>query len=297
MICAPLLVREQTLLMAVLHELREGLPVTLRGFDTDNDTVFISETIRECCVDTDVEFTRCRPYRKNDQAWVEQENGAIVRRIVGYQRLEGIAAVRVFVNYFQPSFKLAEKHRNGARVHKRYHAPATPYERMLKDPRTPEDARKRLQEVYTTMDPVRLLQEIRGGQQRLAEFGDSTATAALPVPLEQFLAGLKTAWRSGEIRPNAQHKPTPKRGRRWPDPLVEVTDQLKLWFTAEPWRTGRELLEKLQIEEPRTYPVGLLRTVQRRLKIWRAEHAQEMVFGAFTPTDAARVAGSVEGQC
>lgn len=200
------------------------------------------------------------------------------------------------MNYFQPSFKLAEKHRDGARVHKRYHTPATPYERMLKDPRTPEDARRRLQAVYATLDPVRLLQEIRGGQQRLAEFADGTATAALPVPLEEFLAGLKTAWRSGEIRPNAQHKPSPKRGRRRPDPLVEVTDQLKLWFTAEPWRTGRELLDKLQSEQSRPYPVSLLRTVQRRLKIWRAEHALEMVFGALTPTDRALVDVSVEGQ-
>jgi hypothetical protein len=71
------------------------------------------------------EFTRCRPYRKNDQAHVEQKNGAVVRRIVGYRRLEGLTAaaalgelyrtVRLFVNFFQPSFKLAEKDREGAR--------------------------------------------------------------------------------------------------------------------------------------------------------------------------------------
>ena len=70
-----------------------------------------------------------RPYRKNDQAWVEQKNGAVVRRIVGYRRFEGVAAAaalarlyattRLFVNFFQPSFKPAEKRRDGARVMQR----------------------------------------------------------------------------------------------------------------------------------------------------------------------------------
>ena len=75
-------------------------------------------------------------------------------------------------------------------------------------------------------------------------------------------------------------KPQAKRGRRRPDPLVAVTAQLQTWFEAEPWRTARELLEKLQAEQPGNYPDGLLRTLQRRLKIWRADRAHEMVFGS-----------------
>ena len=134
--CAPLLVREQRLLIEVLGELRKLLPFALLGFDTDNDSVFMNETVRDYCQASGVVFTRCRPYRKNDQAWVEQKNGAVVRRLVGYRRFEGLeaaaelarlyAAVRLFVNFFQPSFKLAEKQRDGARVIKRYHKPATP---------------------------------------------------------------------------------------------------------------------------------------------------------------------------
>jgi len=136
--CAPLLVREQTLLTAVLSELRSLMPFSLLGFDTDNDSVFINETVRDYCAAAQIAFTRCRPYRKNDQAFVEQKNGAIVRRLVGYRRFEGVAAAkglaelyaasRLFVNFFQPSFKLAEKHRDGAKVLKRYHKPATPYQ-------------------------------------------------------------------------------------------------------------------------------------------------------------------------
>ena len=116
---APLLVREQTLLVDVLGEIRRRLPFPLLGFDTDNDTVFMNETVRDYCAAEKIELTRCRPYRKNDQAHVEQKNGEIVRRMVGYRRYEGIAAAeqlarlyapaRLFVNAFQPSFKLAEE--------------------------------------------------------------------------------------------------------------------------------------------------------------------------------------------
>ena len=87
--CAPLLVREQTVLVAVLSEIRKRMPFPLLGFDTDNDSVFMNETVQSYCKEAGVEFTRCRPYRKNDQAWVEQKNGAVVRRIVGYRRLCG----------------------------------------------------------------------------------------------------------------------------------------------------------------------------------------------------------------
>jgi hypothetical protein len=62
--------------------------------------------------------------------------------------------------------------------------------------------------------------------------------------------------------------------------------QLHAWFTAEPWRTSRQLLERLQAEQPGIYPDGLLRTLQRRLKIWRSEIAHTMVFGAINSQPA-----------
>ncbi len=90
--CAPLIVREQTLLSAVLTELRKQAPFALLGFDTDNDTVFMNETLKAYCGAANIAFTRCRPYHKNDQAFVEQKNGAVVRRTVGYRRFEGSEA-------------------------------------------------------------------------------------------------------------------------------------------------------------------------------------------------------------
>ena len=87
----------------------------LLGLDTDNDTVFMNETVQGRCAARGITFTRTRPYRKNDQAWVEQTNGTVVRRMVGYRRYEGheaatmlgeiYAVSRLFVNIFQPSFK------------------------------------------------------------------------------------------------------------------------------------------------------------------------------------------------
>ena len=175
------------------------------------------------------------------------------------------------MNFFQPSFKLAEKSRDGAKVTKRYHAPATPHQRLISDPRTTVAIRERVAAIHATLDPVQLLSAIRSGQQRLVEIADRLVLGETPAPtaptLEEFLSGLRTAWREGEVRPTSRPKEKAKRGRRRPDPLVVVTGQLHHWFEAEPWRTARELLERLQDEQPGAYPVGLLRTLQRRLKV------------------------------
>ena len=220
--CAPLLVREQKLLTEVLSEVRKRMPFALLGFDS----VFMNETVKSYCDEAGLTFTRCRPYRKNDQAWVEQKNGAVVRQAVGYRRYEGLdaaaalarlyAALRLFVNYFQPSFKLAGKVRDGAKVRKTYHPPATPYQRLLADGGTSEDARHRATEIYATLDPVKLLQTIRTTQQELVEIADRSAAINLAAtttpPLGEFLCGLRTAWRDGEVRPINRPKPKDRAG-------------------------------------------------------------------------------------
>jgi hypothetical protein len=136
-----MVVREQTLVIESAEDVRSKLPFTMRGLDVDNDSAFINETLVGYCRDQKLELTRCRAYKKNDQAWIEQKNGAVVRRMVGYGRLEGMesaavlnrlfASARLFVNFFQPSFKLLSKTRDGAKVTKKYHLPATPCERLL----------------------------------------------------------------------------------------------------------------------------------------------------------------------
>jgi hypothetical protein len=305
--CAPLIVREQTLLSTVLTELRKQLPFALLGLDTDNDTVFMNETLKAYCDAANIAFTRCRPYRKNDQAFVEQKNGAVVRRMVGYRRFEGLEAAtllaelyrsaRLFVNFFQPSFKLIAKRRDGARVRKTYSAPMTPHQRLAADVRTPDEVRARLQEIYAALDPVVLLRDIRASQERLAALADVQPvghTAAAEQPIELFLTSLRTAWKDGAIRPTDRPIVKAKRGRRRPDPLVHATPDLRKWFEAEPWRTGSELLSRLQTEYPGAYPNKLLRTLQRRLKAWRSEQANALLCQSASKIDplATRADGS-----
>ena len=187
--CVALLVREQTLIVQGFAKVRSDLPFAMRGLDTDNDSAFMNETVLGYCQAQGLELTRSRAYKKNDQAWVEQKNGAIVRRLVGYGRLSGLPATRalaqlyavsrLYINFFQPSFKLKSKTREGARVTKRYHAPMTPCERLLSLPSVDEAIKAQLRSQLAQLDPVRLLHDIRAAQHELAAFaaqGSAPAT-------------------------------------------------------------------------------------------------------------------------
>ena len=157
---------------------------------------------------------------------MEQKNGAVVRRLVGYGRLEGVAAgetlarlysaSRLFVNVFQPSFKLAEKTREGARVRKRYHAPETPCARLLASDAIPAVMKQRLGALLGTLDPLGLLDEIRTVQHHLAALAAGATVHPLPqrdAELDRFLRSLAVAWRAGEVRPT--HQPAAKAPRWW----------------------------------------------------------------------------------
>jgi hypothetical protein len=211
---APLVVRESGLLVETLDRVRLGLPFALRALDVDNGSEFVNESLINYCLTHGIELTRSRPWRKNDQAWIEQKNGAVVRKLLGYRRFQGIAAAqaitrlygasRLFVNFFQPSFKLAEKHREGARVSKRYHPPLTPCDRLLQAESIPDASKIKLREVASALDPLKLLEEIRAMQAHLvaiADGGDVPPATPEPPDLAGFVASLSSAWRAGEVRP------------------------------------------------------------------------------------------------
>ncbi len=220
---APLVVRESGLVVETLDRIRQGLPFALRALDVDNGSEFVNETLIQYCLSHGIELTRSRPWRKNDQAWIEQKNGAVVRKLLGYRRFQGIAAAqaitrlygasRLFVNFFQPSFKLAEKHRQGAQVTKRYHPPQTPCERLLQAESIPDAAKSKLREVASILDPLKLLEEIRAVQAHLAALADGeqlpTPTHA-PPDLSAFVASLSNAWRGGEVRPTFSIEAKPR---------------------------------------------------------------------------------------
>ena len=87
-----LVAREQSLVVEGLEVLRRQFPMPIRGIDSDNDSAFINETLLTYCQQQKIEFTRSRAYQKNDQAWIEQKNGAVIRRFVGYERYTGLIA-------------------------------------------------------------------------------------------------------------------------------------------------------------------------------------------------------------
>jgi hypothetical protein len=87
---AAMVVREQVLVTETVQGIRARLPFPMLGLDVDNDSAFINETLLNYCREQGLELTRSRAYRKNDQAWIEQKNGAVIRKLVGYGRLEGL---------------------------------------------------------------------------------------------------------------------------------------------------------------------------------------------------------------
>jgi len=211
---APIVVREGSLVVETLDRIRAGLPFALRALDVDNGTEFVNDRLIEYCLGHGIELTRSRPYRKNDQAWIEQKNGAVVRKLLGYRRFEGLAAARaiarlygasrLFVNFFQPSFKLASKHRDGAKVTKRYHSPLTPCDRLLQTEGIPSAAKDKLREVSAQLDPLKLLEEMRAVQAYLTALADGETPPAMgsePPNLATFVASLSSSWRGGEVRP------------------------------------------------------------------------------------------------
>src|SRR6185312_5455876 len=158
----------------------------------------------------------------------------------------------------------------------------TPFQRLLADTRVSAETKEQARAIHATLDPVALLREMRAAQQYLVEIADGTlsdGTKPTAPTLEQFLSGLRTAWKEGEVRPTANPQPKAIRLRRRPDPFAAVDGQLRKRFETEPWRTSRELLEHLQSEYPGVYPDKLLRTLQRRVKVWRRTVAQKMIFG------------------
>lgn len=139
--CFSLRHRSQIAVTEALDQLRQRLPFPLLGIDSDNDSVFINDLILNDCQMHKITFTRCRPYKKNDQCFVEQKNWSIVRHTIGYQRFESQAAhqllgdiyaeLHLYTNLFQPTFKLVSKKRTGAKVSKKYETPKTPLQRVL----------------------------------------------------------------------------------------------------------------------------------------------------------------------
>jgi hypothetical protein len=294
--CAAMRVRNQILVIEGFDKVAADLPFEMLGVDSDNDSAFMNQGVFDYCKEHGLEQTRSRAYKKNDQAWVEQKNGAIVRRLVGYGRLSGAEATkalaqlyassRLYINFFQPSFKLKSKTRDGARVRKVYFAPATPCERLLVHSSVKPAIKEKLKAQFKSLDPVRLLQEIRLAQQTLSDIAaHGVRTEAAPSGTSDvavFLASLSSAWKDGEARPTHRKRPTATHWwRTREDPFADAWPVIEGWLIAEPSVSANALMDRLAAMIPDAYASkAQLRTLQRRVKAWRAERAKEMILGS-----------------
>ena len=153
-----------------LKEIKERLFFPLKGIDSDNGNEFINAHLLNYCKKEHITFTRARPYRKNDNCFVEQKNYSVVRRAVGYLRYDTDEELRImnklydvlslYINFFLPSMKLLEKTRIGSKVIKKYDKPRAPYKRIIALDAVSEEVKEKLRKTYGELNPLSLKRQI-----------------------------------------------------------------------------------------------------------------------------------------
>lgn len=309
--CLPLLYKDADFVIHAFKKARTRFPFPIRGLDTDNGSEFITHKLYEYCREEQISFTRSRPWKKNDQCFVEQKNGNVVRRLVGYDRYEGLEAtrtlgelyevVRLYVNFFQPSMRLVSKTRSGAKTHRLYDKARTPYERLLTSEALSPRVKRELRRRYLELDPVVLLANIERLQDELWRHahkevrmrsrrsnsapndllaipptgGDGLDThpgcGTLQQPEDSQAAGQRRTYRKSK-------KPRKKAVHWWkshPDAFEDVLEQVEGWLDETPYLAATVVLERLQAAHPGRFPDNKLRTLQRRLKGWRLSQIEQ----------------------
>jgi hypothetical protein len=167
----PVMGKAQERVLAGLKAIEERLPYVLAGIDSDNGSEFINHQLQKHCQDKNIIFTRSRPYKKNDNAHIEQKNYTTVRRVLGYQRFDTEKVfklmqklyrgpLRLYINFFQPSEKCIEKERIASQIKKHYDLAQTPYERIMASPKIPQNTKDKLKSIFEKLDPFTLKKEI-----------------------------------------------------------------------------------------------------------------------------------------
>lgn len=221
-----------------LEAIEQALPFKLLGIDSDNGSEFINAHLYGYCKKRGIQFTRGRPYKKDDNARIEQKNWTHVRKLLGYGRYDTAAAVaamnnlyrhelRDFQNFFQPSVKLIKKVRTGSRLRRVYDAPKTPWQRVLESKAADRLKIARLKPLYARRDPFELSQTIDRPMQTLYEMTASVAVSkrarsafqgtASPARAREKVnvVAAETRARAAEAYPDLQADPLAKLQRAW----------------------------------------------------------------------------------
>jgi hypothetical protein len=294
-----LLRRSEADVLYGLGEVSKSLPFKILGLDTDNGGEFINYALLNWCKENAVTFTRAREYKKNDQAHVEQKNSSVVRRLIGYDRYEGVSSwrtlsalyrvYRLYVNFFQPSQKLLSKSRAGARTYRRYEKAQTPFERVLKSDTISETTKQRLRSEFSCLDPVLLLREIERLQLEFWRMAVTEDASGNKTP--EFLDVDRSKFTQlAEVKPRRKRTDKPavpstlsgeKRGRKtnldqvWPD----VCQLLK----NNPRLTCTQIFDWLNDQHPNKFRKTQTRTIGEKLQRWRNEHYPDSDWGRNKP--------------
>ena len=162
-----------------LEIIRKRLPFPLLGIDFDTGAEFVNYHLIRYAERNKITYTRAREDKKNDQNYIEQQNFSVVRRFVGYQRLDTYQQLKIlnrlydllsdYQNFFQAVMRLKEKVRNGTRLTRRYDKPKTAYQRVLKCKEISKETKKTLTKRFLKLNPRKLLLEITKLGRKLAE--------------------------------------------------------------------------------------------------------------------------------
>ena len=268
---------------------------TVQGLDTDCGSEFINYDLLDYCEDRQITFTRARTHRKNDQAHVEEKNGSVVRRLVGYDRFEGqkswealarlYQVLRKYINFFQPSLKLIEKERQGAKVSKKYDRAKTPFQRILLSDHISPEKKNLLTKEYETLDPVYLLAQLESLQDKLWKFSwnksgimtekltvttDVIATQVNPEVVEPVSES-----RYYHTSKKIDFRKSPRTWRTRKDPFEKVWDEIRLRLELMPETTAKQIIEWLMSKYANQFSIGQTRTLQRRIAEWRQQQESQ----------------------
>jgi hypothetical protein len=296
--CIPLLNKSQEIVLEGIKQARSLFPFPILGIDTDCGSEFINQAFVTYCDQEHLTFTRGHPQVKSDQCYVEQKNGAIIRQVIGHDRLEGMQAcrqvmelyfaLRLYVNCFQPSMKLLEKQREGSHVRRVYDPAKTPLQRLLLSGIL---STEKLQELTTSIDainPVHLFDQIKQLQQAVFRCEMKTTPFTTPSANTAILRFSREHAHANLLQVSAEPIPDPagmlqtlraeqndrqhlldwKRTRK--DPFAGEWEQILAWIQASPERTSAEIFRALQRRSPGRYRPTQIRTLQRGISLIRA---------------------------
>jgi hypothetical protein len=181
--------RSQQATQEGMEAIQGRVPFRVKEIHPDNDSGLINDLLWRYCKGTGIKMSRSRPYKKNDNAWVEQRNWTHVRKVVGYQRLDTTGELRVlrelyqelrlYKNFFQPAMKLKAKVRVGGKIHRKYDVPQTPYQRLLESGQLRARAEKELRRTYESLNVAELRRKIERLRDRLFALVEAKEPSAI----------------------------------------------------------------------------------------------------------------------